>query len=158
MAQINSVVISNLILAAIIIVSAQVASITQGRYDNLKKWVGKHPTFDRSVGNFFDDPKIRSTLKSLLKKNDFIFLTKSHTKEAPVRIIDDYLQVYVCGSSGGIGCDRNTLLVINLVDESVHVAFDIYSDKPSVFSAGGKFSDLPNKVKFPSAGVGAQKK
>jgi len=156
-AQINSVVISNLILAASIMVGAHVTSITQGRYDNLKKWVGKHPTFDRSVGAFFDDPKIKSTLKSLLKKGDFVFLTKSRTKEAPVRMIDDYLQVYVCGSSEGIGCDRNTLLVINLVDESVHVAFDIYSDSPRTFSTRGKFSDLPKKVQFPSAGIGAQK-
>jgi hypothetical protein len=125
----------------------------QGRYAYLKKWEGKLPSFEKTVGNFFNQSEIRRPLRKLLGNRDFYFLTKGHTKEAPIRIIDNHLQVYVCGSHKGIGCDHNTMLVVNLTTGSIHVAFDLYSDRPRYFNTHGKFTDLPKQVQFPSAGI-----
>ena len=51
------------------------------KYERLKKWVGESPTFDKRSGNFFMLPEIARTLRKLLNKEDYYYLTKGHTKE-----------------------------------------------------------------------------
>jgi hypothetical protein len=115
------------------------------------KRVSKNPTFDKRSGNFFMLPEIARTLRNLLNKEDYYYLAKGHTKEGPINLIDNYLQIYVCGSRHSYGCDNNTLLVINLTDGSMHIVFDMYDEKPRYYSTKGCFTDLPKKVQLPSA-------
>ncbi len=122
----------------------------QGNNVYLKKWAGKLPTFDKKSGNFFRLPEIARSLKSILSKKDYDYLAAGHTKEGPVTLIDDYLQIYVCGSRQSLSCDNNTILVINLNDGSVYLAFDLYSTQATYFSTKGKFTDLPKKLQLPN--------
>jgi hypothetical protein len=122
----------------------------QGSNEHLKKWAGKLPTFDTKSGNFFRLPDVARPLKTILSKNDYYYLTTAHTKEGPITLIDDYLQIYVCGSRQSLGCDNNTILVINLNDGSMYLAFDLYSRQARYFSTKGKFADLPRKLQLPN--------
>ncbi len=127
----------------------------QGKYGDLKNWRGKfpRPEYNRIAenkwkGNFFELPEINSSLKKLLTQTDFQYLTKRHTKEAPIEIKGDYLKLTVCGSHKGIGCDNNTVFVMNLVDGSIYVAVDRYAVSPKFYSTKGKFTDLPKNLQY----------
>lgn len=134
------------IVILILLLCVWTTAEAQGKYAHLEKWVGKTPTYDKSFGNFFRLPEVRRPLKKLLSKGDFDYLTRLHTKELAFKLVDDYLHTGMCGERGSYACDYHTLLVINLTDGSMHVAFDMLSDKPRRYSTRGKFTDLPRTV------------
>jgi hypothetical protein len=118
----------------------------QGKLAHLKSWEGKYPTYNRSSKKFFRLLEIARPLRRLLSKEDFYLLTEGHTKETPFRVIDNYLKVTVCGSPDSYACDHQTIFVINLLDDSIHVAFDVWSGEPRYYSSKGRFTDLPEKI------------
>ena len=122
----------------------------QGNNEHLKKWVGKLPTFDKESGNFFRLPEIARSLQRILSKKDYEYLATGHTKEGPIILIDNYLQIYVCGSRQSLGCDNNTILVINLNNGSMYLAFDLYDRQARYFSTRGDFADLPRRLQLPN--------
>ena len=120
--------------------------VAQRKYAHLKHWEGKYPTYSKSSRKFFNLPEIQHPLKKLLNQRDYYLLTKGHTKEVPIMLIGDYLKVKVCGSPESYACDNHAILVIDLNDGSIYVAFDIFSREPRYFSTKGKFTDLPQNV------------
>jgi hypothetical protein len=141
------------LLAIAVILFTGVTAQSQNSYTDLKKWVGKCPTYNEagypSSKSFFNLPEIAVPLKKLLSKEDFYYLTKGHTKESPIKLFENYLQVYLCGTRGSYPCDNNTILVVNLNDGSLHVVRDLFSDTPRYYSTKGHFTELPKKVQLP---------
>lgn len=134
-----------LIIAMLFSVSVE-SAMAQGRYTHLRSWVGKYPTYNKSSRKFFDLPEINRPLRRLLNRRDYYLLTRGHTKEMPISVVGDYLKVRVCGSPGSYACDNNTMLVFDLNDGSVFIAFDVFSGGARYFSTRGKFTDLPKDV------------
>lgn len=120
--------------------------MAQQSYGDLRSWEGRYPTYNKSADKFFDLPKVRNPLRKLLPRRVFFLLTKGHTKEGPIRIVRNYIKTKVCGSPKSYRCDNITMLVIDLNDGSMYVAFDIRSGKPKYFATKGKFSDLPQDI------------
>ena len=130
--------------------------VAQEKYDYLRSWDGKYPTYNKSPRKFFSLLEVQRPLKKLLNRRDYFLLTKGHTKEGPVKIIGNYLKAQVCGSPGSYACDNHAIFVIDLNDGTVYVAFDIFSGEPRYFSTKGKFTDLPQSVQSwfePKAGT-----
>ncbi|OLE51201.1 MAG: hypothetical protein AUG51_24540 [Acidobacteria bacterium 13_1_20CM_3_53_8] len=119
----------------------------QGSYAHLRSWEGKYPTYNREHRNFFNLPEIQRPLRRLLSQHDYYMLTRGHTKEGPIEIVDNYLRVFMCGSPRSYACDHITLFIIDLNDGSMYAAFDIISDAPRYYSTKGKFTDLPERVR-----------
>jgi len=126
-----------------------ISVVAQSKYVNLRSWEGKYPTYNNERQKFFDLPEIQHPLRKLLNRRDYYLLTRGHTKEGPIKLIDDYLKVKVCGSPGSYICDNATILVIDLNDGSMYVAFDIFNREPRYYSSKGKFTDLPKEVQSP---------
>jgi hypothetical protein len=133
--------------AALFLASLCSSAMAQEKYAHLKSWEGKYPTYNKSPRKFFTLPEVRVPLKRLLSRRVFFLLTKGHTKEGPIKITGNYLKVVVCGSPESYGCDNITMLVIDLHDGSIYVAFDIHSPEPRYFATKGKFSDLPQDIR-----------
>ena len=121
-------------------------AIGQEKYAHLRSWDGKYPTYNKSARKFFDILEVRSRLKRLLSPRDYYLLTKGHTKEMPIRLIENYLKIRVCGARGSYACINQTILVIDLNDGSMYVALDIFSGEPRYYSLKGNFSELPKDV------------
>src|SRR5438270_4660887 len=122
--------------------------LAQGKYDRLKTWNGEYPTYNKSGRKFFNLPEVRQPLRRLLPRRIYFLLTRGHTKEGPIKVVRNYLRALVCGSPESYGCDNATMLVINLDDGSMYVAFDFYSpDRRRYFATKGKFEDLPFDVR-----------
>jgi hypothetical protein len=138
--------ISKLIIAALLLLSMWTNTIAQERLGHLRNWDGQYPTYNKLPQKFFDLPEVRRPLKKLLSQRVYYLLTKGHTKEGPIKIIDHYLKVKVCGSPKSYACDNATILVIDLNDGSMYVAFDVFSRRTRYFSTKGKFTDLPQNV------------
>ena len=123
-------------------------ALAQGKYDHLKSWNDEYPTYNKSGRKFFNLPEVREPLRKLLPRRIFFLLTRGHTKEGPIRIVGNYLTALVCGSPESYGCDNQTMLVIDLDDGSMYVAFDFNSrDRRRYFATKGKFEDLPSDVR-----------
>jgi hypothetical protein len=133
-------------IAGLLLLVISLNVIAQGKYTHLKSWEGKYPTYNKSSRKFFNLPEVQRPLKKLLNQRDYYLLTKGHTKEVPIMLIGDYLKVKVCGSPQSYACDNHVILVIDLNDGSMYVAFDIFSGEPRSFSTKGKFTDLPQNV------------
>jgi hypothetical protein len=122
--------------------------LAQGKYDHLKSWNGEYPTYNKSGRKFFNLPEVREPLRRFLPRRIFFLLTRGHTKEGPIKIVRNYLKALVCGSPESYGCDNQTMLVINLDDGSMYVAFEFYSrERRRFFATKGKFEDLPFDVR-----------
>lgn len=137
------------LIAALLLLSMCADAIAQERYAHLKSWNGQYPTYNKLPRKFFDLPEVRRPLKKLLSRRVYYLLTKGHTKEGPVKIIGNYLKVNVCGSPESYACDDVTILVIDLNDGSMYVAFNAFSKEPRFFSTKGKFTDLPQSIRSP---------
>lgn len=141
------------VLTIAVILFSGITAQAQHNYAHLKKWVGKYPTYNDagypSSKTFFNLPEIDVPLKKLLSKEDFYYLKKGHTKEHPIRLFENFLQVYLCGTRGSYFCNNDTLLVINLNDGAINIVRDMYSKIPRYYSTKGHFSDLPEKVQQP---------
>ena len=85
-------------------------------------------------------------MRKLLPRRIYFLLTKGHTKEVPIKIVRNYLKVSVCGSPDSYACDNITMLVIDLNDGSMYVAFNLHSGQPQYFATKGKFTDLPQDI------------
>ena len=118
----------------------------QGSYGHLKTWDGQYPTYNKSPRKFFNIPEVRDPLRKLLPRRIYFLLTKGHTKEGPIKIVRNYLKANVCGSPDSYGCDNITMLVIDLNDGSMYVAFNLHSGQPRYFATKGKFTDLPQDI------------
>jgi hypothetical protein len=134
-----------LITASLMPVSGA-SALPQGKYGHLRSWEGKYPTYNKSARKFFKLPEINRPLRRLLNRQDYYLLTGGHTKEMPISLIGDYLKVRVCGSPGSYACDNHAILILNLHDGSVFVAFNVIGGQPRYFSTRGKFTDLPQDV------------
>jgi len=131
------------LFALLLLLGAGTSAAAQGKYAHLRSWEGKHPTYNKAARKFFDLPEVRRPLKKLLDRRVYYLLTRGHTKEGPIKIIDDYLKVSVCGSPDSYACIEHVTLVMNLNDGSMYVAFDVFSPEPRYFSTKGRFEDLP---------------
>jgi hypothetical protein len=140
--------ISKLIIA-LLLLSVWVNALAQNGYAHLRRWEGQYPTYNKLPQKFFALPEIQRPLKELLSRRVYYLLTKGHTKEGPIKIIGNYLKVNVCGSPESYACDNVTVLVIDLNDGSMYVAFDVFSSEPRYFSTKEKFIDLPQNVQSP---------
>ncbi len=109
------------LLVIAVILFAGITAQSQNNDIELKKWVGTYPTYNEagypSSKSFFHLPEIAAPLKKLLSKEDFYYLTKGHTKEGPIKLFENYLQVYLCGTRGSYPCDNNTLEAVLKVRE-----------------------------------------
>jgi hypothetical protein len=123
--------------------------MAQGRYAHLRSWEGQYPTYNNLPRKFFDLPEVRRPLKKFLSRRVYYLLTKGHTKEGSIKIIGNYLKVNVCGSPESHACDNVTILIIDLNDGSMYVAFDVFNGEPRYFSTKGEFTDLPQNVQSP---------
>src|SRR5437764_12885611 len=102
----------------------------QGSYAHLRSWEGKYPTYNREHRNFFNLPEIQRPLRRLLSRQDYYMLTRGHTKEVPIQIVDNYMRVVVCGSPESYACDHETLFIIDMNYGAIYAAFDMYSSGP----------------------------
>ena len=131
------------VLILVILCSSAAA---QGSYDHLKAWDGQYPTYNKSPRKFFKIPEVRDPLRKLLPRRIYFLVTKGHTKEGPIKIVGNYLKAKVCGSPGSYACDNITMLVMDLNDGSLYVAFDLHNVQPRYFATKGKFTDLPQDI------------
>jgi hypothetical protein len=132
--------------AVLILVTLCSNAAAQGSYGHLKAWDGQYPTYNKSPRKFFNIAEVRDPLRKLLPRPIYFLLTKGHTKEGPIKIDRNYLKAIVCGSPDSYSCDNITMLVIDLNDGSMYVAFDLHSRQPKYFATKGKFSDLPKDI------------
>ena len=131
---------------ALLLLSVWSNAVAQEKYVHLRSWEGKYPTYNKSAQKFFDIPEVKAPLKKLLSQQDYHLLTKGHTKEMPIQLIDNYLKVRVCGAPSSYACIRHANFVMNLNDGSIYVALDIFSGKPRYFSSAVGFTELPLNV------------
>ena len=141
--------IPKLIIASLLLLGALTNAMAQTKYAHLRSWEGQYPTYNRLRRKFFNLPEVRLPLKRLLPRRVYYLLTKGHTREGPIKVIANYLKVKVCGSPESYVCDNDTILVIDLSDGSMYVAFDVFGSEPKYFSTKGKFTDLPRNVQNP---------
>ena len=132
--------------AVLILVTLCSNAAAQGDYGHLRAWDKQYPTYNKSPQKFFNIPEVRNPLRKLLPRRIYFLLTKGHTKEFPITIVRNYLEAKVCGSHDSYACDNNTMLVIDLNDGSMYVAFNLYSSQPQYFATKGQFTDLPQDI------------
>ncbi len=144
-----------MLASGLILLCVSLPISAQGKLSHLKPWEGKYPRpeFGKGAGrkpskNFFALPEINQPLRKLLPKSDYQFLTRTHTKETPIARSGDYLKIFVCALPDS-GCYQNTLLVINLIDGAMYVAFDLSAASPRYYSTKGQFTDLPRHLRLP---------
>lgn len=130
----------------LILVATSSNAMAQGNYSDLKTWDGQYPTYNKSPRKFFGLPQVRDPLRKLLPRRVYFLLTKGHTKEGLIKIVRNYLKAIVCGSPESYGCDNITVLVIDLNDGSMYVAFNLHSGQPRYFATKAKFTDLPQDI------------
>jgi hypothetical protein len=136
------------LLAALILASSlTLAAHAQRSPDDLRKWVGKYPTYSKTEMHttFLALPEIRQPLRKMLSRDDFIFLTRTCTKEMPIELVEGYLIVRKCHSSY---CLKGTaLLIVVLKDGAIHVALRTEDDSaPRWYGTNRIPAQLPFEV------------